>query len=74
MEEGKFKIRSYGWQELALLYGEGLTPESSTKRLSKWVQVNPSLTDELEQCGWKKGKKILTPIQVQVIVRFLGEP
>lgn len=46
MEEGKFKIRSYGWQELALLYGEGLTPESSTKRLSKWVQVNPSLTDE----------------------------
>lgn len=26
MEEGKFKIRSYGWQELALLYGEGLTP------------------------------------------------
>ncbi len=40
MEEGKFKIRSYGWQELALLYGEGLTPESSTKRLSKWVQVN----------------------------------
>ena len=57
MEEGKFKIRSYGWQELALLYGEGLTPESSTKRLSKWVQVNPSLTDELERCGWKKGKK-----------------
>lgn len=30
MEEGKFKIRSYGWQELALLYGEGLTPEPST--------------------------------------------
>lgn len=74
MEEEKFKIRSYGWQELALLYGEGLTPESSTKRLSKWVQINPSLTDELERCGWKKGKKILTPIQVQVIVRFLGEP
>ena len=61
-------------EEEALLYGEGLTPESSTKRLSKWVQVNPSLTDELERCGWKKGKKILTPIQVQVIVRFLGEP
>ena len=35
MEEGKFKIRSYGWQELALLYGEGLTPESSTKKIKQ---------------------------------------
>lgn len=70
----EFQIRSYGWQELAVLYGTGLTPESAAKRLSKWVASNAALLGELERHGWKKGKKTLTPIQVQVIVRFLGAP
>ena len=33
----EFEIRSYGWQELAVLYGPDLMPESAGKRLSKWV-------------------------------------
>lgn len=74
MTTNEFQIRSYGWQELAVLYGTELTPESAAKRLSKWVAGNASLFCELERHGWKKGKKTLTPIQVQTIVRFLGEP
>ena len=33
----EFEVRSYGWQELAVLYGPDLMPESAGKRLSKWV-------------------------------------
>ena len=37
----EFEIRSYGWQELAVLYGPDLMPESAGKRLSKWVGADP---------------------------------
>ena len=30
----EFEVRSYGWQELAVLYGPDLMPESAGKRLS----------------------------------------
>ena len=41
----EFEIRSYGWQELAVLYGPDLMPESAGKRLSKWVGADPVLED-----------------------------
>ena len=70
----EFEIRSYGWQELAVLYGPDLMPESAGKRLSKWVGADPVLETELQGYGWRKGKKTLTPRQVKTIVQFLGEP
>ena len=69
-----FKIRSYGLQELAQLYAPDLTPESATKRLSIWMRHNHQLWDELLEAGWKPGNRVLTPLQVQVILRYLGEP
>ena len=42
--------------------------------LSKWVGVNPELKAELQGNGWRKGKKMLTPLQVRTIVQYLGEP
>ena len=68
----EFEIRSYGWQEF--LYGSDLMPVSAGKRLSKWVGVNPELKTELQGNGWRKGKKMLTPLQVRTIVQYLGEP
>ena len=69
-----FKIRSYGWQELAILYAPALTPESAGKRLSSWIRFNPKLTHELQESGWKKGQRVLTPLQVRIIIQYLGEP
>ena len=46
-----FKIRTYGWQELAILYAPDLTPESAGKRLSSWIRFNPKLTHELRTTG-----------------------
>ena len=42
----EFEVRSYGWQELAVLYGPDLMPASAGKRLSQWVGVNPELKTE----------------------------
>lgn len=69
-----FKIRTYGWQELAILYAPDLTPESAGKRLSSWIRFNPKLTHELQESGWKKGQRVLTPRQVQILIKYLGEP
>lgn len=74
MNINSFEIRSYGWQELAILYAPDLTPESAAKRLSTWVQINPTLLTALEASGWRKGQRVLTPRQVGVIVDSLGEP
>ena len=35
---------------------------------------NPELKTELQGSGWRKGKKMLTPLQVRTIVQYLGEP
>ena len=84
----EFEVRSYGWQELAVLYGPDLMPASAGKRLSQWVGVNPELKTELQGNGWRKGKKMLTPadngcpagwganpeLQMRMIVQYQGEP
>lgn len=69
-----FIIRAYGWQELAILYAPDLTPESAAKRLTAWVNVNPALPQALEAVGWRKGQRVLTPLQVKTIVDYIGEP
>lgn len=69
-----FIIRAYGWQELAILYAPDLTPESAAKRLTAWVNVNPTLPQALEAVGWRKGQRVLTPLQVRTIVDYIGEP
>ena len=69
-----FIIRAYGWQELAIGYAPDLTPESAAKRLSAWVAYNKALVRALEETGWRKGQRVLTPRQVGIIVEYLGEP
>ena len=71
MEE-LFQQKAYGWQELAFLYAPGLRPHSASRRLTRWVIINKELYDRLIRSGWIKG--ILSPLQVAIIVDFLGEP
>lgn len=69
-----FKIRSYGWQELAILYAPAITPRAATQRLTLWVTSNSHLSDNLKDKGWIKGRHLLTPVQVKLIIDYLGEP
>lgn len=73
MEE-KFKLRSYGYCELALLYFPNSSKVSATTQLGRWIRQNEKLKMQLSELGYKPKKKILTPSQVKVIVDFIGEP
>lgn len=68
-----FVIRSYGLQELALLYFPGNTPPSASAQLKKWMK-NDQLLTKLTEAGYHSGQKLLTPRQVEIIVTHLGEP
>jgi hypothetical protein len=44
------------------------------KIFRKWITVNVSLMNELEQTNYSPKSKIFSPRQVEIIVRHLGEP
>lgn len=69
-----FRIRAYGWQELASLYSPEITAGAAVKRLRRWVRLHPELQEQLTAYGWNKADRVLTPKMVQVIVDYLGEP
>ncbi len=74
MEIEGFRIKCYGWTELALLYNPEIRPETAARRLSSWVRGNEKLMCELTALGWRKGCRLLTPLQVKAMVNYLGEP
>lgn len=74
MEDKKFKIRSYGWTELALCYNPGLQPASAARLLRRWVQKSKELQSRLKAAGYLKGQRILTPRQVEIIIDIIGDP
>jgi len=66
--------RPWGFQELAICYFPHIKPHSASNQLSQWIRVAPELMKQLEDNLWRPGRKVLTPRQVALIVRHLGEP
>ncbi len=73
MEES-FKIRSYGYGELALLYFPKSTKKSASVQFGRWIRINGELQSKLKLNLFRKGQKLLTPKQVELITSYLGEP
>jgi hypothetical protein len=74
MNDGEFRIRTYGFGELAQLYMPNISSKSASARLRAWIERNEVLHCELLETGFKKGLRTLTPEQVRLVVRFIGEP
>jgi hypothetical protein len=74
MNDGEFRIRTYGFGELAQLYMPNISSKSASARLRAWIERNEVLHFELLETGFKKGLRTLTPEQVRLLVRFIGEP
>ena len=70
----QFKIRSYGYGELALLYFPNSTKKSASVQLRRWIIYNKKLENDLYETGFRPGQRILTPKQVQILIKILGEP
>ena len=67
MDEEKFKIRSYGWTELALCYNPDLHPNSASRLLHRWVVRNEKLVKTLKTAGFCEDvykRQILSIVQV----------
>jgi hypothetical protein len=72
--EKGFVLRSYGYCELALLYFPNSTKKSATTQLRRWIRRNDELRRTLIQLGFADRQRILTPRQVEEIIKFVGEP
>lgn len=74
MKENKFILKSYGLQELAVLYFPNSTPSSASGQLKKWITRSTHLLSRLSKAEYRSGQKILTPKQVSILIDHLGEP
>jgi hypothetical protein len=73
MEE-KFKIRSYGFGELAQLYFPNISKKSDSAQLRRWIKLSNTALIILESHGYKPGLRLLRPAHVKVIVEEFGDP
>ena len=73
MKEG-FEIKTMGFGELAQLYNPSIKPESASNALRRWINNNHTLSNDLRTAGYKKYSKVLTPLQVRILIFNLGEP
>ena len=64
----------YSFKQLSMRYSPDLQPDSASKHLMRWVMYHPDLKQKLENAGWHKGARRLTPLMVELIYDSLGEP
>ncbi len=67
-------VRTYTKKELSKLYAPELTEKAAGKRLCQWIKLCKPLWDELQKTGYNPLQRILNPMQVRLIFRYLGEP
>jgi hypothetical protein len=74
MQEDKFKVRAFGYGELAQLYFPNITKKSASAQLRRWINVSTNVKPMLENLGYKPGNRLLTPAHVKIIIDEFGEP
>ncbi len=69
-----FPIRTYSKAELAMLYCPNQCVTLALSSLYRWMKLNTSLMAELQSVGYYKYRHSFTPLEVRIIVKYLGEP
>ena len=72
--DGHFKIKSYGYGELAQFYFPTISKKSASAQLRRWIRLSDTVLPMLKNLGYKPGNRLLTPAHVKVIVDEFGEP
>ena len=70
----EFQLRGYIKAELAQLYSPHSQESTALKNLYRWMKYNPRLMEELHALGYNKHRHSFLKQEVQVIVKYLGEP
>ena len=69
-----FRIHAYSKEELAMLYNPTYCISNAIYTLAAWIRHNKALKGELEKVGYYKYRRTFTPLEVKVLVKYLGEP
>ncbi|WP_334167718.1 DUF4248 domain-containing protein [Phocaeicola paurosaccharolyticus] len=73
MEE--FKSKTYTKLELASFYCPGRASSHSTlMTFYRWINANEELCKELQMIGYNRNRHSFLKREVEVIVKYLGEP
>lgn len=56
--------------DLALRYFS----RSTSEQLRRWMRLNPDLRARLEELHFQPRQRVLTPLQHEAVLRYLGEP
>ena len=70
----EFKVKSYMKLELAALYSPHSQDSTALQNLYRWMKRNDSLMKELHSLGYNKYRHSFLKQEVEVIVKYLGEP
>ena len=60
--------------DLALRYFPRSTKRSASEQLRRWMRLNPDLRARLEELHFQPRQRVLTPLQHEAVLRWLGEP
>ena len=72
--DDKFKIKSYGFGELAQMYFPSISKKSAAAQFRRWIRTSKTVLPMLENLGYKIGNRLLTPAHVKVLVDEFGAP
>ena len=73
-EREGFCLKAYRKSELAGLYFPQAGKKGALQGLGRWIKQCAELERELERSGYQKNRKFFLKSEVELIVRFLGEP
>lgn len=73
-EERPFRMRVYRKSELARMYFPYAGNKTALQNLARWIGHCTELGKALEQVGYDKNRKFYLKPEVELIVKFLGEP
>jgi hypothetical protein len=74
MADKVFKIRMYGFGELASEYKPHIAKKSAAYYLSRVIKNDAEISEKLSKAKYHSRMKTLTPSMVSIIVELLGEP
>ena len=72
--ESRTRIQAYSKSQLAGLYLPHIQSASARRTLRSWIDKNTALQAALAQTGYSEKAILLTPAQVRLFFKFLGEP
>lgn len=62
------------FRDLAMSYFPEDMPEVAVRKLRKEIVGYPELLNALKEVNYKSRKQIVTPLQKELIIKYLGEP